>query len=410
MDNGQRTTDKKMTDPGSVGIVKTQTCTLVQPPETFILENRAELSPITVAYETYGTLNATRDNAILVIHSLTGDAHAAGKYSEEDKYPGWWDPIIGPGKPFDTNKYFVICCNNLGGCKGTTGPASINPKTGKPYGMSFPIITLGDMVEVQKKLIDYLGVKSLVAVAGGSSAGMKVLEWGLRYSHMVRSIIPIATGYCVTPQGIAFHKVAQEAIMADPNWNHGDYYGKQPPKKGLAIARMIGHITYLSDHSMWEKFGRRHLNPEKMKYDLTSPFDVERYLEYQGEKFVQRFDANCYLYLLRAMDLYDASEGYSSLEESFKRITCKSLIISFAGDWLFPPYRSEELVRALRANGSYVEYYNINSLYGHDAFLLEYHKFGPLIRRFLARVTGEEAQDSHEVKEYEIAPSEGLLT
>lgn len=400
-----------MPDQGSVGIVNTQTCTLIQPPDAFVLENKLELSPITVAYETYGTLNTTRDNAVLIIPSLTGDAHAAGKHLEEDKYPGWWDPIVGPGKPFDTNKYFVICSNNLGGCKGTTGPASLNPKTGKPYGMSFPVITMGDMVGVQKKLIDYLGVKRLVAVAGGSSAGMKVLEWGLRYSHIVDSIIPIATGYCVAPQGIAFHKVAQEAIMADPNWNNGDYYGKQSPGKGLAIARMIGHITYLSDHSMWEKFGRRCQDREKMKYDLTSPFEVERYLEYQGDKFVQRFDANSYLYLLRAMDLYDASEGYSSLEESFRRITCKTLVISFVGDWLFPPYRSEELVRALQANDRYVEYYKIDSLYGHDAFLLEYHKFGPLIRRFLARITGEEEkQPVEELSEYEIAPGEGLLT
>jgi homoserine O-acetyltransferase len=399
-----------MFDQGSVGIVKTEICTLIEPPEKLVLDNRLELSPVTVAYETYGTLNAMGDNAILVIHSLTGDAHAAGKYETSDKYAGWWDPLIGPGKPFDTDKYFVISSNNLGGCRGTTGPASINPQTGKPYGMSFPMITMGDMVEVQKRLLDYLGVKSLVAVAGGSSAGMKVLEWGLRYPHMVRSIIPIATGYCVAPQGIAFHKVAQEAIMADPYWKEGDYYEKQSPYKGLAIARMIGHITYLSDHSMWEKFGRRHLKPERMKYDLTSPFDVESYLEYQGEKFVQRFDANCYLYLLRAMDLYDASEGYKSLEESFRRITCSSLIISFAGDWLFPPYRSEELVQALKVNNRYVEYYDIDSLYGHDAFLIEYPKFGPLIRRFLARISDEKDLSTDNLQEFEVAPSDGLLT
>ncbi|GIW46679.1 MAG: homoserine O-acetyltransferase [Deltaproteobacteria bacterium] len=371
-------------DKGSVGIVETRYYTFAHPPNKFILDNGKTLGPITVAYETYGRLNPQRDNVILVEHALTASAHAAGKHHPEDKYPGWWDVMIGPGKAFDTTKYFVICSNILGSCYGTTGPSSINPETGRPYGLSFPMISIRDMVRVQRELVKHLGIKRIRSVVGGSMGGMQAIEWALLYPEMVDSIILIASAARTSPQSIAIHRVGIQAIMDDPNWNNGDYYGKAPPEKGLAIARMLGHITYLSDKWLWEKFGRKHTDPATMKLNLNSKFEIESYLEYQGTKFVKRFDANSYIYLLRSIDIYDAAEGYGSLKESFKRIRCKRVFVSsFSSDWLYPTYQSEEIVEALEANNIDVVYHEIKSPYGHDSFLLEYEILTPLITDFL---------------------------
>lgn len=371
-------------DKGSVGIVKTEYHTFAYPPNKFVLDNDEKLGPITVAYETYGELNETMDNVILIEHALTANAHAAGKHSPDEKYPGWWDVMIGPGKAFDTDKYFVVCSNILGSCYGTTGPSSVNPETGRPYGFTFPLIGIRDMVRVQKELIDHLGIRRIRGIAGGSMGGMQAIEWSLLYQDIVDSIILIASAPRSTPQSIAIHKVGIQAIMDDPNWNEGNYYGKEPPNKGLAIARMIGHITYLSDEWLWHKFGRKHTDPSKMKLSLDSKFEIESYLEYQGSKFVQRFDANSYIYILRSIDLYDAAEGYENLDESFKRIKCKKVFVSsFSSDWLYPSYQSEEIVRALKANNIDVTYHKIDSPYGHDSFLLEYKKLTRFINDFL---------------------------
>lgn len=371
-------------DQGSVGIVETKYHTFAYPPDKFALDNGQKLGPITVAYETYGELNESRDNVILIEHALTASAHAAGKHSADDKYPGWWDVMIGPGKAFDTTKYFVVCSNILGSCYGTTGPSSVNPETGRPYGFTFPLIGIRDMARVQKELIRHLGIRRIRSIAGGSMGGMQAIEWGLLYPDMVDSIILIACASRSTPQSIAIHKVGLQAIMDDPNWNEGDYYGKEPPNKGLAIARMIGHITYLSDQWLWQKFGRRHTDPKTMKSSLDSKFEIESYLEHQGSKFVQRFDGNSYMYILRSIDLYDAAEGYKSLEESFKRIECKKVFVSsFSSDWLYPSYQSKEIVEALKTNCIDVTYSEIDSPYGHDSFLLEYEKLTGFIRDFL---------------------------
>ena len=271
------------------------------------LESGEKLGPLTLAYETYGSLNADRTNAILVFHALSGDAHAAG-YHEGDDSPGWWDGMIGPGKAFDTDKYFVICSNVIGGCKGSTGPSSENPQTGRPYGLDFPIITIKDMVNAQKKLIDSLGIDKLLSVAGGSMGGMQALQWAVSYPSRLLSAIPIATTARHSPQQIAFNEVGRQAIMADPNWNNGDYYGGTPPTRGLSVARMVGHITYMSDASMGEKFGRRfkdRLENEKFEPD----FEVEGYLQYRGDNFVKRFDANSYLYITKALDYFDLHNG-----------------------------------------------------------------------------------------------------
>jgi len=370
---------------GSVGLVETEFYTFAHPPNKFVMDNGLELGPITVAYETYGELNEARDNVLLVEHALTASAHAAGKHSPEDDYPGWWDVMIGPGRAFDTDKYFVVCSNILGSCYGTTGPPSINPDTDKPYGMSFPLVTIRDMVRVQKELLDYLGIKNLKSVIGGSMGGMQAIEWALLYPDMVDSIVLVASGSVSNPQAIAIHKVGIRAIIDDSNWNGGDYYGGKRPDKGLAIARMIGHITYLSHDWLWEKFGRKHSDPENMKLKLSSKFDIENYLEYQGAKFVGRFDANSYIYIMRAIDLYDASEGYESLEESFKRINCKKVFVSsFTSDGLFPTYQSKEIVQALKSNNVDVQYEEIESPYGHDSFLLEYHELTNHIKQFFS--------------------------
>ncbi|MEJ5284765.1 MAG: homoserine O-acetyltransferase [Brevinematales bacterium] len=359
---------------GSVGIVETKYVNFATNEKDYIkLDSGKKFGPITVAYETYGELNSDKSNAILVCHALSGNAHAAGFHKSMGHKPGWWDDVIGPGKAIDTDKYFVICSNVIGGCAGTTGPSSINPETGKPYGANFPVITIGDMVKVQKLLIDYLGIEKLLAVIGGSMGGMQALEWALRYPDNVLSSIVIAATARLSPQSIAFNAVGRNAIIRDENWNGGDYYGKVPPSVGLSIARMIGHITYLSDESMHKKFGRRLQTRNEFGFDFSKEFQVESYLDYQGNKFVEIFDANSYLYVTKAMDYFDvaAMYGKGSLEEAMKLVKSRILVISFTSDWLFPPYQSQEIVNALLKQKKDVSYYNIESSYGHDAFLLE---------------------------------------
>ncbi|MGA1862154.1 homoserine O-acetyltransferase [Deferribacter thermophilus] len=366
----------------SVGLVKTKYVTFK---DDFYFESGRILSPITVAYETYGKLNERKDNAILICHALTGSAHAAGYNSPDDQKPGWWDDMIGPGKAFDTNKYFVICSNFLGSCYGTTGPASIDPSTGKPYGLKFPVFTVKDMVKLQKKLIDYLGIEKLLCVAGGSMGGMQALEWAVTFPEKTHSIIPIATAGRITPMAIAFNTIGRFAIMKDPNWMNGDYYGKTFPRDGLAIARMAGHITYMSDKSFHKKFGRRYATFGGI-YDFFGYFEVENYLRYNGYKFTERFDANSYLYIIKAMDIFDLSYGYGSFEEAINRIVADTLFITFTSDFLFPTYQTEEIVQIMKKNGKNPEWVNIESDYGHDAFLLEFDTQTACIKDFLDRV------------------------
>ena len=368
----------------SVGRVETQYYTCAEPPQELALESGRSLGPITLAYETYGRLNAARDNAILVVHALSGDAHVAGYHTPEDAQPGWWDVMVGPGKPLDTNRYFVICSNVIGGCQGSTGPSTVNPRTGEPYGLTFPVVTVKDMVNAQKALVDHLGIETLYAVVGGSMGGMQVLEWAVSYPERVRLALPIATTARLSPQAIAFDEVGRQAIMADPDWRHGDYYGRRLPVHGLSIARMIGHITYLSDASMHQKFGRRLQDKAEYGYDFMTDFEVESYLRYKGDSFVKRFDANSYLYISKAMDYFDLAREAGSLRAALAGVRAKFLVVSFSSDWLFPPYQSKEIVKALRQNQAEVIYTEIASDYGHDAFLLEAEQLGRLISGFLA--------------------------
>ncbi len=349
--------------------------------KTIELDCGKSLENVTVAYETYGNLNENADNAILIMHALTGDAHACG-YHKGDKKAGWWDNMIGSGKAFDTDKYFVICSNILGGCKGTTGPNSINPKTGKEWGLDFPVITIEDTVKVQKELIDRLGIKKLT-VAGGSMGGMQVLEWAIKYPEIVTNSIIIASSARLSAQNIAFNAVGRNAILSDPNFNDGNYYGKELPEKGLAIARMIGHITYLSDDAMHNKFARKLQDKDKPNFDFNIEFQVESYLEHQGQTFVNRFDANSYLYITRACDYFDIAQKYSSLEKAFEKSNSKFLIICFSSDWLFPPKQSKEIVNALMKTGKDVSFLEIQSPAGHDAFLLEFEAQTKVIKSFL---------------------------
>jgi homoserine O-acetyltransferase len=373
-----------MDKPESVGIVEPKYLTFAAPPKEMTLECGRTLGPITLAYETYGELNETRDNAILVVHALSGDAHAAGFHHAREKQPGWWDIMIGPGKAFDTRKYFVICSNVIGGCKGSTGPSSIDPRTEQPYGLSFPMVTVRDWVDTQKVLIDQLGIERLLGVVGGSTGGMQVLQWVVSYPDMVRLAIPIATTSKLSAQAIAFNEVGRQAIQSDPNWREGDYFGKTVPRRGLAIARMIGHITYLSDRSMHQKFGRRLQDKSAYGYDFRTDFQVESYLRYKGNHFVSRFDANSYLYITKAMDYFDLSQTYGSLEEAFGGVKSKFLVISFSSDWLFPTYQSKEIVSALRRVHADVIFTEIQTEYGHDAFLLESQQLSSLISNFLS--------------------------
>jgi homoserine O-acetyltransferase len=360
---------------GSVGIVETRYYTF----DGLILENGETIAPVTLAYETYGKLNADKSNAILLCHALSGDAHVAG-YHEGDTKPGWWDDIVGPGKGFDTNKYFVICANILGGCKGSTGPSSVNPKTGRPYALDFPLITISDMVNAERRLVDFLGIEKLLTVAGGSMGGMQVLEWMVAYPERLRSVIAMRH----SPQQIAFNEVGRQAIIADANWKNGNYYDGAPPSSGLSVARMVGHITYMSDKSMAEKFGRK-LRDNKDVAKFTQDFEVEGYLHHQGTSFVERFDANSYLYITKAIDLFDVARD-KTLAEVFKGLSARVLVIAFKSDWLYPPYQTQDIVRACKFAGLDATYCEIESTYGHDAFLLETDEETYLVKHFLERV------------------------
>ena len=367
-------------DKDSVGIVETKFFNIDEP---FILESGKSLEKITVAYETYGELNNEKNNAILVCHALTGDAHAAG-WHDGDRKPGWWEIVIGPGKVLDTEKYFIICSNVLGGCKGTTGPSSINPSTGEEYGIDFPVITIKDMVDVQKVLIDSFGINQLYAVVGGSMGGMQVLQWVVSYPEMMKKAIPIATTARSSPQQIAFNEVGRQSIFSDPNWNKGNYYGTgKIPKNGLSVARMIAHITYLSDESMYIKFGRDLQDKDEISYDFSLDFQVESYLHHQGESFVKRFDANSYLYITKAVDLFDLAID-NSVIEGFRDVQCKMEVISVDSDWLYPTEQSTEIVAALNANDVEVSFSEIKSNFGHDAFLLEKGQLNYLLSKFLS--------------------------
>ncbi|HOV33873.1 MAG TPA: homoserine O-acetyltransferase, partial [Candidatus Hydrogenedens sp.] len=324
----------------SVGIVETKYYTFAQAPEYLILESGAKLGPVSIAYETYGELSPDKDNAILVCHALSGDAHAAGFHSPDDKKPGWWDPMIGPGKALDTNRYFVVCSNALGGCSGSTGPLSTNPATGQPYGTDFPFVTIGDMVRAQQELMKYLGIPQWLCVIGGSMGGMQALEWGVHYPDKTKSIVVISAPAVSDAQQIAFHAVGRHAILSDSQFDNGRYYPSSGPTNGLAVARMLAHITYLSDDSMKGKFGRKLQNGNQYRYDVNKEFSIESYLDYQGEKFVNRFDANSYLYITKAIDYFDISRGYKNLDEAMGQVRGKTLVISFSSDWLYPPEKS----------------------------------------------------------------------
>ncbi len=375
----------------SVGIVEKQYYTFGTPPKELILESGSTIGPVTIAFETYGKLNKEKSNAILITHAFSGDSHVAGFYPDDpaEAKPGWWDFMIGPGKGIDTDRYFVICSNILGGCMGTTGPSSTNPKTGKPYGLDFPMVTVGDMVDCQKKLIDHLGIPSLMAVIGGSVGGMQVLEWCVRYPSMIRSAIPIATTMRHSALAIAFNEVARQAIMADPNWNKGDYYGTTGPDMGLAVARMVGHVTYLSDEAMRRKFGRRLQDKQDFTFDFDVEFQVESYLRHQGSKFVQRFDANSLLYITKASDYFDLVDR-SATAESIQDLSVsrsKFLVVSFTSDWLYPTYQAKELVQALKRYGQDVSFCEIEADCGHDAFLIPDERLTQLIRGFIDGVS-----------------------
>ncbi len=356
------------------------------------LDCGVQLLQVDVAYEIYGTLNTEHSNAILVLHAFSGDAHAAG-VNRESGQPGWWSAMIGPGLAFDTERYFVISSNVLGGCRGTTGPGSLDPNTGKPYGLQFPVITVGDMVRLQKMLVEHLGIERLLAVAGGSMGGMQALEWTVAYPESVAAAIPIAATSRHSAQQIAFNEVGRQAVMADPDWNNGNYYDGQAPGRGLAVARMVGHITYMSDASMRQKFGRRLRDKDAFGFDFSADFEVESYLRYRGSQFVSRFDANSYLYITKAMDYFDLSAGQKSLAAAFDRTRTRFLVLSFTSDWLYPTYQSLETVGALRSRNIDVAFCELNSSYGHDAFLLETREQSEMIAGFLASVSRDLSHD-----------------
>jgi homoserine O-acetyltransferase/O-succinyltransferase len=352
--------------------------------ESFRFDSGAALGPITVAYQTYGQLNATRTNAILACHALTGDQFAAEPHPITGK-DGWWQLMIGPGRPLDTERYFVICANVLGGCMGTTGPVEIDPKTGRPYGLTFPVITIGDMVRVQALLLDQLGIERLFCVLGGSMGGMQVLEWAARYPERVFSAVPIASAARHSAQNIAFHEVGRQAIMADPDWDGGNYLrtGRRPTR-GLSVARMAAHITYLSEAALHRKFGRALQDRTGISYGFEADFQVESYLRHQGISFVDRFDANSYLYITRAMDYFDLAASYGGvLANAFRGSAIRFCVISFTSDWLFPTAESRELVRALAAVAANVSFCEIETDRGHDAFLLEEPEFHRVLSGFL---------------------------
>lgn len=366
---------------GDVGIVQTQYASWDEP---LRLKSGIDFGPITLAYETYGRLNSRRDNAILVLHALSGDAHVAGRHHASDRKPGWWDAMIGPGRALDTTRYFVICANVIGGCRGSTGPSSIDPRTDRPYGLRFPVVTIPDMVAAQVRLLDRLGIGTLHAAIGGSMGGMQVLELAINHPERVRLAIPLATAARHGAQQIAFNHIGRQAIMRDPRWRGGDYYGHEPPIAGLATARMVGHMTYLSEERLQRRFGRGLQWTDEISFKLETEFAVESYLDYQGESFVNRFDANSYLYITRALDYFDAADGYASLVDALRNARARFLVASFTSDWLYPARESEELVAAMRSARRAVEYVELPSIVGHDAFLLEHERLTPIVAEALA--------------------------
>ena len=369
----------------TVGIVKPKRYTFAHPHDEMLLDSGRRLGPITLEYETYGELNEEKSNAIIVFHALSGDAHVAGYHRQSDEKPGWWDNAIGPGKAIDTSRYFVLCANVIGGCRGSTGPGSLDPVSGKPYGSSFPIITIGDMVRGQVALLDHLGIDRVLAALGGSMGGFQALQFATSFPDRCRLAIPIATAGRQSAQNIAFNEIGRQAIVSDQRWNNGDYYEGQPPVDGLTIARMVGHVTYLSDETLRRRFGRKTKEGALLNGGLTKDpcFEVESYLRHKGNSFTKRFDANSYLYITRAIDLFDLSPGCVSLSPAFRSSRSRFLVLSFSSDWLYPPSQSEELVDAIRSNGLYVRYQQIQSSYGHDAFLLEAEKIEDIVRWFL---------------------------
>lgn len=360
------------------------------PGNPLVLECGRQLPEVTLCYETYGRLNAAKSNAILVCHALTGDSHAAGRYQPEDPKPGWWDDAVGPGKALDTERYFIICSNVLGGCQGSTGPSSVNPATGQPYGLDFPVITVRDMVRAQARLLDALGIRRLVAVVGGSLGAMQTLEWAATYPDRMLGVIPIGGAGRFHPQGIAFNEVQRQAILQDPDFQGGQYYGTPGPVKGLAIARMLGMITYRSDESMWHQFGREVRDPEgvpELERGMAVTYQVESYLHHQGQRLVERFDANTYLYLSRAMDLQDLGRDRGGYEAAHRLIRARVLSIGIQSDLLFPTYLQQETVRLVRQAGGSAEYLEMDSPWGHDAFLVDFHLIAGEISRFLEQIT-----------------------
>ncbi|MBS4021101.1 MAG: homoserine O-acetyltransferase [Dethiobacter sp.] len=358
-----------------------KTFTFACQPGGFRLESGRALSPVTVAYETYGCLDASGSNAILIAHALTGSALVASSPDAEEE--GWWDGLIGPGKIFDTDRYFIVCANVLGGCYGSTGPASLNPETGRPFGMDFPVVTIRDMVCAQKKLLDYLGVKRLVTVAGGSMGGMQALEWAVVFPGFVSSVISIAASERLTPLAIAYNQAGRRAIMDDPDWRRGDYYDRTFPASGLSLARMIGTITYKSNETFEERFGRKLQGDKSDYYNFFQDFAVESYLSYQGAKLVSRFDPNSYLYLTKAMDLHDLTRGYTSPAAAMGRIRARVLLLGISTDLLYTPQEVRGLAVELRRHGVDASYREIQSPFGHDAFLIEFAQISRLINGFL---------------------------
>ncbi|RLS29751.1 MAG: homoserine O-acetyltransferase [Planctomycetota bacterium] len=379
--------EEPISDTRSAEIVQTQFVDLFQSPNVLKFANGETLSPVRVAYETYGTLNSDASNAIFICHALTGDAHAAGIHSTTDRKPGWWDNFIGPGKGIDTSKYFVICANVLGGCQGTTGPGCVNPETGKRFCLTFPFLTIRDVVTVHSELVRHLGIRQLLAVVGGSLGGMQVLEWAILFPDQLKAAVVLASAPNLSAQGIAFNAVGRRAIYADPGFANGDYYDSEGPRYGLALARMVAHITYLSEDSIELKFGRRLQDSDQFAFSMQkeTEFQIESYLHYQGKRFVQRFDANSYLYLTRMMDYFDLAEGFASLEAALAQTKARFLVASYDTDWLFPTSQSRELVSALLHVRRHVSFVELRCPFGHDSFLIDIDPLAALVSPFLDR-------------------------
>ena len=385
-----------MAEKRSVGIVETQHTLLFSGSDALQLDSGNTLGPITVAYETYGTLSAQRDNAIFVCHALTGDAHAAGRHSADSRKPGWWDDFIGPGKGLDTDKYFIICANVLGGCQGTTGPGSVDPQTNARYCMTFPMITVGDIVSVHAALVKHLGIDRLLAAIGGSLGGMQVLEWAARFPEQLDAAVVLASAGNLSAQGIAFNAVGRRAISTDPQFDGGRYYEGEGPRYGLALARMIAHITYLSEASIELKFGRRLQDSDEFAFDLLkeTEFQIESYLHHQGKRFVERFDANSYLCLTKAMDYFNLEDRYGSFDDALGRSDARFLIVSYTSDWLFPSEQSKQLVASLVKRGKHATYAEFSSPFGHDSFLIEVDPLARLTQPFLDQTLSNRRQSS----------------